>query len=207
MRHGLPLREVRDGEPADPGLDLEGLKQSLGVANWLATERIDAIAQSPSRRAIETAAPLVGLLGLRPVTHAGLAEFDHGSASYVPVEEMRRTDDPRYADLVAGRIYGGAAPDAFVSRVVEAVESFVRRHPGGRVTLFCHGGVINSYIGHVLGISRTLWFAPRYGSISRVLAARSGARSVLALNEMPCEAVPPVPREVRGSGTPTGVNR
>lgn len=186
VRHGLPFREVRDGEPADPGLAPTGVEQALAVAGWLAAERTDAIAQSPSRRAVDTAAPLARHLGLRPDTHEGLAEFDHGSSSYVPVEEMRRTGDPRYTALMEGRLYGsGAVPGVFLARVLGAVDDIIARHPGQRVAVFCHGGVINAYVGHVLGIARPLWFSPRYGSISRVLAARSGKRSVLSLNEVP----------------------
>lgn len=186
VRHALPVREVREDGPADPGLGPDGVQQATAVAGWLAHETIDAIAQSPARRAVETAAPLVRRLGLVPMTLPALAEFDDGSSSYVPVEEMRRTGDPRYEALKAGQLYGsGAAPGVFLNRVVGAVESLVAGHSGRRVAVFCHGGVINAYVGHILGIGRPLWFAARYTSISRVLAAGSGERSVLSLNEVP----------------------
>jgi probable phosphoglycerate mutase len=46
-----------------------------------------------------------------------------------------------------------------------------------------HGGVINVFLAHVLGIGRLLWFHPEYTSINRVRAARSGEKSVATVNE------------------------
>jgi probable phosphoglycerate mutase len=52
------------------------------------------------------------------------------------------------------------------------------------VAVVCHGGVINAFAGEVLGIREPfLFFDPGYTSISRFLAAKSGERSVLSLNE------------------------
>jgi broad specificity phosphatase PhoE len=51
------------------------------------------------------------------------------------------------------------------------------------VVVVCHGGVINIYLAALLGRSTQLWFDPGYTSISRVRAARSGARSLVSLNE------------------------
>jgi 2,3-bisphosphoglycerate-dependent phosphoglycerate mutase len=48
----------------------------------------------------------------------------------------------------------------------------------------CHGGVINFYMAHVIRVDRRVFFEPAYTSINRVLAARSGERSVQSLNEV-----------------------
>ena len=56
-------------------------------------------------------------------------------------------------------------------------------HPGEQVGVVCHGGVINVYVGLVLGIEKPLWFEPGYTSISRIAASRKGVRSVVTLNE------------------------
>ncbi len=58
-------------------------------------------------------------------------------------------------------------------------------HPSQHVAVVCHGGVINTYTGAILGLDRMLWFEPRYTSISRVLVHRGGQRSILTLNELP----------------------
>ena len=43
-------------------------------------------------------------------------------------------------------------PSIFKARVVATVEDMIARHPGGRVVVVCHGGVINQYLAHVLGM-------------------------------------------------------
>jgi probable phosphoglycerate mutase len=43
--------------------------------------------------------------------------------------------------------------------------------------------VINVYLAALLGLTPQLWFDPGYTSVSRVRAARSGARSLASLNE------------------------
>jgi probable phosphoglycerate mutase len=49
----------------------------------------------------------------------------------------------------------------------------------------CHGGVINAYLSTILHIERPLFFEPNYTSISRVVAASSGVRSLVSVNEIP----------------------
>lgn len=84
---------------------------------------------------------------------------------------------------MAGGLAAGVDLEAFRRAVVGALEAIVARHPGGRVAVICHGGVINAWAGHVLGIQAPLFFEPAYTSISRFLAAASGERSVGSLNE------------------------
>jgi probable phosphoglycerate mutase len=186
VRHALPVRvdAAAEGRVADPGLAAAGRAQADRLAAYLADEPVDAVWTSPLRRARQTAAPLLAALGLTPVVADGLAEFDQHAGSYVPVEELRAANDERWQLLARGELYG--APDqlaGFRDRVVGAVERAVRDHPGGRVVLVCHAGVINAYVGHLLGIGRALWFAPAYTSITRVGAARDGRRGVVSLNE------------------------
>ena len=68
-------------------------------------------------------------------------------------------------------------------QVAAALERIVGAHPGGRVAIVCHGGVVNAWAAHVLGLEPTLFFQPGYTSVSRFLAAGSGERSILSLNE------------------------
>lgn len=178
IRHALPLR-VDEGDsdgPADPPLAPGGHEQAHALAAWLAVEPIDAIWSSPMRRARETATPLAVALGLEVSVGDGLAEYDKHAASYIPIEELKAANDPRWSQLPE-------RPEEFVAEVVEAVEAVVAAHPGGRVAVFCHGGVVNAYAGHVLGIADPLFFLPSYTSISRILASGSGVRSIASLNE------------------------
>ena len=178
IRHALPVR-VDEGSvegPADPALAELGHRQAGALAEWLAGEPIDALWCSPMRRAVETAAPLAERLGLEVQLDEGVAEYDRDSASYIPIEELKAANDPRWYQVPE-------QPEHFRAVVVEAVERIVAAHPGQRVAVVCHGGVVNAYTGHVLGIEDPLFFLPAYTSISRVFAASTGERSIASLNE------------------------
>ena len=185
VRHGLPLRVELETGIADPELASEGHEQAAKMAAYLGVEDIEAVYVSPLRRAVETARPLCKLLGLEAVVSEGVAEFDRNSREYVPVEELRATNDPRWEKLLRGEWDGvDEDPSLFRARVVATVEDMIARHPGGRVVVVCHGGVINQYLAHVLGIETHIgFFYPKYTSIHRVMASRSGQRSIVSINE------------------------
>ena len=185
VRHGLPLRIELETGIADPELAAEGHEQAAKMAAYLGVEDVEAVYVSPLRRALETARPLCKVLGLEAVVSEGVAEFDRNSREYVPVEELRATNDPRWEKLLRGE-WDGVDEDLsiFKARVVATVEDMIARHPGGRVVVVCHGGVINQYLAHVLGIETHVgFFYPKYTSIHRVMAARSGERSIVSINE------------------------
>jgi broad specificity phosphatase PhoE len=185
VRHGLPLRVELETGIADPELASEGHEQAAKMAAYLGVEDMEAVYVSPLRRAVETARPLCKLLGLEAVVSEGVAEFDRNSRDYVPVEELRATNDPRWEKLLRGEWDGvDEDPSLFKARVVATVEDMIARHPGGRVVVVCHGGVINQYLAHVLGIETHIgFFYPKYTSIHRVMASRSGQRSIVSINE------------------------
>lgn len=178
IRHALPVRidEGMGDGPADPELAELGHAQAAALAEWLATEAVDAVWSSPMRRARETAAPLAARLGLDLTVDDGLAEYDKDAASYIPIEELKAANDPRWNQLPE-------RPEEFAAEVVEAIERVIAAHPGQRVAVVCHGGVVNAYAGHVLGIADPLFFLPAYTSISRILASSRGVRSIGTLNE------------------------
>ena len=179
VRHALPVR-VDEGEvdgPADPHLAPAGRAQAEAAAAWLAEEAIDAIWSSPMRRARETAAPLAARLGLTVRVDERLAEYDRHATSYIPLEELKAAGDPRWNEVPE-------RPEEFQGHVVAAMEDIVATHPRQRVAVVCHGGVVNAYAAHVLGLADPLFFLPGYTSISRILAASTGERSIGSLNEM-----------------------
>ena len=178
IRHALPVR-IDEGAvegPADPGLADLGRGQAGALAEWLAEETIDALWCSPMRRARETATPVAARLRLDPIVDDGLAEYDRDAASYIPIEELKAAGDPRWREVPE-------QPEHFRGVVVETVERIVVAHPGQRVAVVCHGGVVNAYAANVLGIDDVLFFLPEYTSISRVFAASTGERSIASLNE------------------------
>ncbi len=181
IRHALPVR-IEDGEgPADPELSDEGWRQAGALAAWLADEDIDVMVASPLRRAQETAEPLASLLELQVATVDGLAEFDRDAPWYIPIEELKAANDPRWHAMIAGE--WDLDPDEFQRSVVEAVDGIIADNPGRTVAAVCHGGTINAYLSAVLGLEQLMFFVPDYTSVSRVRASRSGPRSLVTLNE------------------------
>ena len=87
--------------------------------------------------------------------------------------------------------------EEFIGRIVNSVEQIITNHASQRVAIVCHGGVINAYICHVLGLANQRgFFYPNYTSIHRIAAASSGERSIVTLNET---------SHLRGSGLPIGL--
>lgn len=198
IRHGLPVRcEVEDGA-ADPELAAAGRTQAEHLAAYLASERLDAVYASPLRRALQTAEPLAAQFGLDISVVDAVAEWDRHSNEYVPIEELKAANDPRWQALLRGEwTVHDESPDAFEERTVGAVETLIAAHGGATIAVVCHGGVINAYLAHILGIAgRQSFFYPNYTSIHRVAAARTGERSVVTINETP---------HLRGTGLPIGL--
>ena len=86
----------------------------------------------------------------------------------------------------------------FRARAIGSIESIIAASRSAGRRGVCHGGVINRYLGHVLGLSESTrgFFYPNYTSINRVAAASSGERSVVTINET---------SHLRGTGLPMGL--
>ncbi len=186
VRHALPIRrELIDG-PADPELSADGRTQAEHVATYLSSEHLDAIYASPLRRAHQTALAIAAHHSLEVQLCDGVAEFDRLSPDYIPTEELKAANDPRYHAMLAGEWdTDEESSTEFRARVVSTVESLIDAHPGQCIAVVCHGGVINSYLSHVLGLvtPRGGFFYPNYTSINRVAAARGGERTIVTVNE------------------------
>lgn len=186
VRHALPVARVTDdGTAADPPLGDLGRAQAGALATWLSHEPLHALYTSPLRRARETAAALEAARGLAAEVRDGISEFDRHHHAYIPLEDLKRDDYPRWLDMVQNMGRDLDDPDHFQRVVVDTVDGIVADHPGQRVVLVCHGGVINAYAAHVLGrpARDMFFFDPYYTSVSRFLASPLGHRSVVSLNE------------------------
>lgn len=187
IRHALPVRIEGAEGPADPPLSEAGHGQARALTEWLAPEPIDRLYTSPMARARETAAPLASAREIDAIVTEGVAEFDKDADSYVPMEELKAAGDPRWQEIVDGGYFGDGdlTPEAFQSTVVDAVEQIISDNAGGVAAVVCHGGVINAYLAHILGLDTLLFFEPTYTSINRVRASRRGHRMLVSANEAP----------------------
>lgn len=183
IRHGLPERvETKDGAPADPPLSATGSEQADLMAAWLEDTDIDFLYSSPMRRAAMTAEPLASAKKLVPELREGVAEYDRDADHYIPVEELKKFDYDRWLRLMRGEVDHIDFP-AFCEGVISTLSEIIASHPGETVAVTCHGGVINVWTCHVLGMEPRMFFNPNYTSINRYMAASSGERSIITLNE------------------------
>jgi len=132
---------------------------------------------------VQTAAPLGAAFGLEPIVDDEVAEFDRQQHFYIPIEELKAARDPRYEALMRGETMEEVDPHTFREVVTVAVERIIEANRGGTVAIVCHGGVINAYASHVLGLDFPLFFQPHYTSVNRFLASSAGHRTVGSLNE------------------------
>lgn len=197
IRHALPVRRELEEGAADPELSPAGHEQARHLAEYLSSERLDAVYASPMRRAQQTAQPVAAAQGLPIVTADGVAEWDRNASHYVPVEELKAANDPRWQAMVAGEWDSDEPQEQFIHRVVTTIEDIIDANRSKRVAVVCHGGVINQYLAHILALPASNgFFYPNYTSIHRVAAASSGERSVVTVNETV---------HLRHTGLPIGV--
>ena len=183
---------------ADPELSVAGHQQAKFLTEYLSSEEITALYSSPQQRALQTVEPISAARGLPVTTVDDVAEWDRNSSFYIPTEELKAANDPRWQAMVRGEwTADDDTMEGFRTRVVVAVEAMVAAHHGERIVVSCHGGVINAYLAHVLGLPISKgFFYPNYTSINRVMASRGGHRSVMTLNET---------THLRGTGLPIGL--
>jgi probable phosphoglycerate mutase len=198
IRHGLPVRRELTEGIADPELSEAGLAQAEHLAEYLASEPIDAVYASPLRRAYQTAEPIASRRDLPITIVEGVAEWDRNSPEYVPIEELKASNDPRWQAMVRGDWTSeDETEEEFRERVVRDVDRLIDAHPGQRIAVSCHGGVINAYLAHVLDLPVGKgFFYPNYTSIHRIAASRGGHRSIVTVNET---------AHLRGTGLPMGL--
>ncbi|MFC9786800.1 histidine phosphatase family protein [Rhodococcus sp. NPDC127528] len=186
IRHALPERILTADSPAgaDPALTTEGRAQAARLPGALAPYPISAIVSSPQLRARETAAPLATALDLTVTADPDLAEYDYGRAHYVPIHEAKQIAPDTYARILAGHLPDFVDADAFRSRVLDGIDRVVANADHeDTVAVIAHGGVVNVYLQHLLGLDRPLTFPIDYASVTRILVSRNGNARPASINE------------------------
>jgi broad specificity phosphatase PhoE len=136
---------------------------------------------SPMARALQTSRPLEERLGIEAVVEPRIREYDAASAHYIPIEEVKQDRDA-WRRWVARQ--DSVDRTDFSAMVNAGFDDIIARHRGQRVVAVCHGGVINVLAARILGIESRMFFNPHYTSINRMMAASSGERSILSLNDI-----------------------
>jgi len=187
IRHGKAdrrsMREAQTlrGLAADPPLDDVGREQAHVLAKRLRRMPTPAaILCSTLTRARETIAPFVEMTGAEIEYRDDIVEWFGGGWEFKEFEELlvEHPEIPQrilFQDPLFHLAPGGEPFVAFQGRCVDAIEGALARHDGGDLWVVCHGGVINAYVGWVLGIEhQEMFFLPPNTSINtvRVLGER-----------------------------------
>ena len=99
------------------------------------------------------------------------------------MEQLKELDYDRWLQLMRGEVMDHIDFPQFVKDVCTTIEDIIAENRGKRVAITCHGGVINVWTAYVIGFEPRLFFNPTYTSINRFMAASSGEKSVITLNE------------------------
>ncbi len=178
-------------EWVDPPLSDIGRRQAQAVGVALARPGIDAVYSSRLLRA----------------HHTGQAIAAHHQLEVEVVDDLREVEtfrdlpqDAHPADVLSELVLKGARErfvrhrtwdvypgsernEEFRHRVVNVIEGIVASHVGQRVVVACHGGVINAYVGEILGVSTAMFFRPAHASI-HVVRAKGEVRALHSLNNV-----------------------
>jgi 2,3-bisphosphoglycerate-dependent phosphoglycerate mutase len=179
IRHGQSEAYVEgtsfpltDGH-GDPPLSALGHEQARRVCDRLAGAGIDAIYVTTLRRTAETAAPLAARLGLKAVVESGLREVNlgewEGGLYRKMVAEMNPIARRMFAEERWDVIPGAESLVSFDGRVRAAIARITAAHPGRRVAVFTHGGVIGQVLAMATGSRPFAFNTADNASISRLI--------------------------------------
>lgn len=176
IRHGETdwNRELRFQGQIDVPLNAVGFEQARRVAQRLAGESVQHLVCSDLLRTRQTAEAPSRELALGPITDPGLREQGFG------VVDGLRSDDiaqqfpqawARWTQFDADYAFdGGESTRTFHARVMLVLQRLAREHPGQRLVVVTHGGVLDMVYRSAMGLSLS---GPRQsvipnGGISRV---------------------------------------
>jgi len=196
VRHGRSdfdetgMLETARGPQWDPPLSEEGRDQArlLGRRIRLMEPPPVAVYSSPLRRARQTAAAFALDSGMEVVVDDDLTEAFVGRWEAMSFEEILATEDEllqrvRDQKPIWSRAPGGERGPEFRRRVVAAIDRFLGEHTEGDVVVVCHGGVINAYCGHVLGLQQEMFFMPENTSVNSIVV-NGDRRTIRFLNDI-----------------------
>jgi broad specificity phosphatase PhoE len=146
----------------------------------------DALYTSPLGRAREVAGVLEALWGLRADELEAVREIDCGALDGMRLDDVQR-EFPHLWQLNAAQVDdgfawpGGESYARFRARVIGALAGIAARHPGARVAVVTHAGVISQVLGCMRGRSAAAWEHDRPAPLS--------ATEVVWANGAPCDVL------------------
>lgn len=193
VRHGESTWNA-DGRyqgQTDVPLSALGALQAASLAERLTGQSFDAVYSSDLARARQTAEVVAERLQGAPAVRLcpELREINVGELTGLVVSEIKA----RYADYLtalqadpwATRRPGGESMEDLFARCGAAFHALRAAHPGGRVLVFTHGGVVRVAVGLALGgVPSHAWsrLSVTNTSVTRVLLGESSG-TLLGFND------------------------
>lgn len=185
----------------DIGLNQTGLEQAAAAGRWLRGAGISAIYSSDLKRAWLTAQTIAAALGLSPISVPEMRERCYGIFEGLTYDEAREKFPEGYAAF-EGRnadyaFENGESLSAMFDRVTSKLQEIAVAHPGQKVVIVMHGGVldiINRFVrGNSLETPRDFlipnaglnWIATVHGRWSLKTWGETGHLEADALDELP----------------------
>ena len=139
----------------DSPLNEEGMAQALLLGERLSAVRFDHFYSSDLGRALRTAQPIADRTGRQPVASERLRERRLGVFQGLTGVECERTHPQDYLRF-HGRepdhaVPGGESIRELYRRVSSCFEELAAQHPGERILVVTHGGVLDALYRHVTG--------------------------------------------------------
>ncbi|HYG66427.1 MAG TPA: histidine phosphatase family protein [Anaeromyxobacteraceae bacterium] len=178
-----PARPTMSGWKDTP-LTAEGHRQAALLCGRLSPAGpFAAVYSSPLRRALDTARCLAAAADGILRTDPDLREISCGEVEGWDVEDVRARFPELWARNAAEddddfRWPGGESYRELRARAVAAADRIARAHPGERVVVVTHTGVVTQLLGVLAGAPPARWSVHRPGnaSITRVEWADGGGR-------------------------------
>ena len=158
IRHGETTwnSDGRQQGHLDSPLSALGLRQARAIADRLADERFDVLYSSDLERALRTAECIVAHHDHAIRTDARLRERHLGIFQGLTLAEVAEKWPDVYARFASGdpdyEIPDGESLRQRYERMVAGVRDIAAAHPGQRVVIVAHGGVLDSLFRCTLGI-------------------------------------------------------
>ena len=170
--HPHPLLD--DGQ-GDPPLSPLGRTQAEAVGRRLCDAGLDAVYVTTLRRTSETAQPLLDVTGIRPRVERDLRELHLGEWEDGLILQRLAQGDPVAARVVAEQrwdLIPGAEPAAaLAARVRASLQRIAAAHPGERVAVFTHGGVIAQALALATDAPPFAFLSSRNTALSQLVLA------------------------------------
>jgi probable phosphomutase (TIGR03848 family) len=180
IRHG-ENDYVKEGKLAGriPGVHLneKGQRESNDIADALKESAISAVYSSPMERAIETAAPLAKVKGLKIIVAEGLIETDIGEWKGQELKKVRKLPAWKIVQNSPSRFRfpNGESFQEEQTRLISTVEKIIGGHkPDDLVAIVSHADPIKLIISYYLGMPLDHF---------QRLACNTGALSILKLDQ------------------------